>query len=138
MYELKWEQSPELKSNPSQSHENDFDPSNDQSNDPSNDPSQEQEKKHGFGPPICGGGERSAERWEKDCEPTRKREDLAPSLHRKPGGECVGNSGADSPLIAVHTGIWATLKWKGKMQPQQAATQALWQWKSVSLLYKLK
>lgn len=53
---------------------------------------QEWEKKHGFVPAIFGDrGDRSAERWEKDYEPTRKREDLAQSLHWKPGGGCVGS-----------------------------------------------
>lgn len=98
---------------------------------------QEQET-HGFVPAVFGGGDRSTERWEKDYEPSRKREDPAQSLHRKPGGGCVGNWAAVCPLIAGHTGIWATLKWKGKVQPQQGATQVFWQWKSMSLIYKLK
>lgn len=83
--------------------------------------------------------DRSADRQESNYdEPDRNREDLAQSLHRKPEGRHVGNWGAVCPVMAVPTGIGATLKWKGKVQPEQGGIQVLWQCKSMSLFYKLK
>lgn len=67
----------------------------------------------------------SAERWDRDYEPTSDREDLVQPLHRVPGGGCAGNWGTACPVTMVHTGAEATLTWKGEVQPQQGGIQAL-------------